>query len=394
MARKLDELKMLEAAYLRSQGKDQNAIAERLKISQSKVSHYISDAREHGILEFRFVDDRVPPEQLARVKAKLRSEPLEQMLARIGPSRPGLRTPALHVYPCRSRITSDMAWKHRIERFAGDCAEDLLKVLDSASVIGVAWGVMIANAVDAMRTSRRTNLRSKQTVIPLLGEPLGRPITQHSSSVLASNLAEILDPDCTPGKTLSLGPVPAFIPADMTRAETKAIHKLIRRMTAYREIYGAEESAVDGEEKSVPWIERVDAILTSVSNQERPLGFDDDGLIRATGIRRQRLNDLVIGDLCGVVIPRPNLDRQSRAEIDSIMSQWTGVRVEHLEKCAARARNGDPDGAPGVIVLAIGANKAPVVHEALRRGLIQHLFMDEDLADRLGEICVQKSRDA
>jgi len=28
-----------------------------------------------------------------------------------------------------------------------------------------------------------------------------------------------------------------------------------------------------------------------------------------------------------------------------------------------------------------------VVHEALRRGLIQHLFMDEDLADRLGEIC-------
>ena len=58
--------------------------------------------------------------------------------------------------------------------------------------------------------------------------------------------------------------------------------------------------------------------------------------------------------------------------------------------CANRARNG----APGIIVLAIGANKASVVHEALRRGLIQHLFMDEDLADRLGEICAVPSHNA
>jgi DNA-binding transcriptional regulator LsrR (DeoR family) len=112
----------------------------------------------------------------------------------------------------------------------------------------------------------------------------------------------------------------------------------------------------------VPWIDRVDAILTSISTEERPLGFDDDRLIRAAGIRRERLNDLVIGDLCGIVIPRPNLDSQSKSEIENIMARWTG------------------------------ANKASVVHEGLRRGLIQHLFMDEDLADRLGEICEVPSR--
>jgi hypothetical protein len=104
--------------------------------------------------------------------------------------------------------------------------------------------------------------------------------------------------------------------------------------------------------------------LTSISTEERPLGFDDDRLIRAAGIRKERLNDLVIGDLCGIVIPRPNLDSQSKSEIENIMARWTGARVEHLEACATRAQKG----APGVIVLAIGANKASVVHEGLRRG--------------------------
>jgi hypothetical protein len=69
------------------------------------------------------------------------------------------------------------------------------------------------------------------------------------------------------------------------------------------------------------------------------------------------------------------------------MARWTGVKMGHLQDCARRALNRTPDRAPGVIVLAIGANKATVVYEALRKGLIQHLFTDEDLADRLEQIC-------
>ncbi|MGA7342881.1 MAG: hypothetical protein WBX18_19925 [Terracidiphilus sp.] len=354
----------------------------------------IKDARDKGILEVktRFASERVNAEDLARAKARLRPEPLEQILAQIGALAPGKRVPTLHVYPCRTRNTLEPTWQHRILMFSNDCAEDLLKVLGSASVIGVAWGVMIANAVDAMQRTqadRGEPLQSDQTIIPLLGEPLGLTTTQHSSSVLASKLAGILNPRLKPENILSLAPVPAFIPANMTKAEIRAIRKLIGRITAYRKIYGAGESESQGEEKSVPWIHCVDAILTSISTEEKPLGFDNDGLIRAADIHRERLNDLVIGDLCGVVIPRPNLDRKSKKEIESIMAQWTGVRVDHLEACANRARNG----APGVIVLAIGANKASVVLGALRRGLIQHLFMDEDLADRLGEICAASPHD-
>jgi DNA-binding transcriptional regulator LsrR (DeoR family) len=76
-------------------------------------------------------------------------------------------------------------------------------------------------------------------------------------------------------------------------------------------------------------------------------------------------------------------------EVKSILRRWTGVKIKQLENCALRARDGGP---PGVIVLAIGASKAPVVHAAVRRGLIQHLFMDQDLADRLEQICTASDR--
>ena len=388
MQRKVDDLHIIAVAYLSGLQKTQEEIAKALNISQTLVSRLARRAKELGILEVktRLATERISPEDLARVKARLSTGPLQQRLSQIGALAPGKRVPTFHVYPCRSRITSEANWRHRIQTFSSDCGNDLVSVLDSASVIGVAWGEMVASAVNAIQraqANRRESHRTDRMVIPLLGEPLGRNITQHSSSVLAAKLAETLNPGVEPGSTLSLAPVPALIPADMTKADISAIRKLIGRITAYRQIYGAEENESHAEGKPVPWIDCVDTILTSISTQERPLGFSDDRLIRAAGIRRERLNELVIGDLCGVVIPRPHLDSQAKNEIESIMARWTGVRIDQLEGCANRVRNN----APGVIVLAIGANKASVVHEALRRGLIQHLFMDEDLADRLGEIC-------
>ncbi len=395
MRRKVDELYVIAVAYLSGQQKTQEGIARSLGISQSLVSRLTSQAKRAGLLEekIRFVSERISAEKLALAKARLHAEPLQQILPQIAAWAPGMTAPTLHIYPCHSRNTSEATWRHRIQAFSGDCAGDLLNVIAPASVIGVAWGEMVASAVDAMQRAQADQpgaRREDQTVIPLLGEPLGRNINQHSSSVLASKLAEILNPKFEAGSTLSLAPVPALIPAEMTKPEIKAIRKLIRRITAYREIYGADEGEPSGNGESKPWIERVDAILTSISTQERPLGFSNDRLLSAAGMRRERVNDLVIGDLCGVVIPRPNLDSQSKAEIESILARWTGVRIDHLEACAARAQKGGP----GVVVLAIGANKAPVVYEALRRGLVQHLFIDEDLADRLAEICALPSANA
>jgi DNA-binding transcriptional regulator LsrR (DeoR family) len=394
MRLKSDDLLVIAAAYLHGQQKTQETIANSLGISQPLVSRMISRARQNGILETktRFASERVQPDELERAKAKIRRGPLQDILGKFGNDAAGQPPPIVHVYPSHGRDPSRPAWRLRIGEFSKDCAQDLFEVIESSSVIGVAWGEMVASTINAMdikqkQTGGHASPRSERTVIPLLGEPLGRHITEYSSSVLASRLAEVLDPEIQPGSTLSLAPVPALIPADMTKGEIRAIRKLIGKITAYREIYGTDEQGPDGHGVCEPWIDRVDAILTSISTQERPLGFDDDRLIRAAGIRRERLNDLVIGDLCGVVVPRSNLDNTAKAEVENILARWTGVNMSHLQGCGKRALNRTPDRAPGVIVLAIGANKASVVHEALRKGLIQHLFTDEDLADRLEQIC-------
>jgi DNA-binding transcriptional regulator LsrR (DeoR family) len=392
MRPKSDDLLVVAAAYLHGQQKTQEAIAASLGVSQPLVSRLIARARQDGILRTAttFVEDRVDPKELERAKAKIRRGPLQEVLTKIGDG--AVEPPVLHIFPSHSRTTSRLTWQFRIEEFCDDCAADLLEVIESSSVIGVAWGRTIAKAIGAMDQKKRPSegrapAQAKKTVIPLLGEPLGRSAHEYSSSVLAYRLAEALDPNTQLSEILSLAPVPAMIPADMTKGEVRAIRKLIGKITAYRQIYGTDQEESKGKDQREPWIDRVDAILTSISPQERPLGFDDDLLIRAAEIDRGRFNNLILGDLCGVVIPRSNLDNVAKAEVENIMARWTGVKMGHLQDCARRALNRTPDRAPGVIVLAIGANKATVVYEALRKGLIQHLFTDEDLADRLEQIC-------
>lgn len=396
MRPKSDESLVVAAAYLHGQQKTQEVIAASLGVSQSLVSRLITRARQNGILQTNivFVEDRVDPKELERAKAKIRRGPLQEILTKIG--NVAAEPPVLHIYPSHSRTTSRLAWQFRVEEFCNDCAADLMGVIESSSVIGIAWGWTIAKAIGAMDQKRkpseeRAHAQAKKTVIPLLGEPLGRSAHEYSSSVLAYRLAEVLDPNIQLEEILSLAPVPAMIPADMTRGEMRAIRKLIGKITAYRQIYGTDQEESKGKGEREPWIDRVDAILTSISPQERPLGFDEDLLIRAAEIDRARLNNLILGDLCGVVIPRSNLDNAAKAEVENIVARWTGVKMHHLQNCARRALSRTPDRAPGVIVLAIGANKATVVYEALRKGLIQHLFTDEDLADRLEQLCSRPS---
>ena len=395
MPKKVDHLEILATAYLYGQQQTQETIGRNLGMSQPVVSRMVQRAKQRGYLETRtrFVEDRVTKEELAKIQARIRPAPLKEILSKVAAQGSKLAGPVVHVYPSHSRNTSAAAWRHRVDEFASACVDDVLEVLESASVIGVSWGDTVASSIESMKRVAPASQSDQRvrTAVPLLGEPLGKNITQHSSSVLAARLDEVLNPGVEPGQghTLSLAAVPALIPADMSESEIAAIHKLIDKITAYREIFGAKRRKPAGTEVSVPWIERIDAVLTSTSTHERPLGFDDDSLIKTAGVERTKLNDLVIGDLCGAVIPRPDLNEKAMGEVKSILRRWTGVKIKQLENCALRARDGGP---PGVIVLAIGASKAPVVHAAVRRGLIQHLFMDKDLADRLEQICTASDR--
>ena len=81
--------------------------------------------------------------------------------------------------------------------------------------------------------------RQALTAVPLIGEPLGLNITQHlHPACWRRGWRRRSNPEVEPGQghALSLAPVPALIPADMTEPELDAIWKLIGRITAYKEL--------------------------------------------------------------------------------------------------------------------------------------------------------------
>jgi DNA-binding transcriptional regulator LsrR (DeoR family) len=388
MRKKLGEIDILAAAFLSGQGENQETISQSLGLSQAVVSRMLKTATKRGLIEKRFVRERVTEDELKLIQARIRPHRLLEIVSKMIAKSSEFPGPIIHVYPSDSRNTSAASWRNRLDKFAQACARDVFEVLGPTATIGVSWGETVARVIAAIKDLPINLVTSKQSarrVVPLIGEPLGLYVTQHSSSVLAASLEEGLNQGIAsePKHTLSLAPVPALIPWDLEESEVAAIRKLIGRITAYHEIFGeGEDKPNDGDAES-PLIWQIDALLTSTSVEGRPLGFDDDSLIRAAGVDRDKLNELVMGDLGGALIPRSRLDGKSKAEVAGILRRWFGVRVSHIRNCSARARKG----APGVLLLAIGANKAPVVHAALCRGLVQHLFIDQDLADRLEQIC-------
>ena len=94
------------------------------------------------------------------------------------------------------------------------------------------------------------------------------------------------------------------------------------------------------------------------------------------------LRSLIAVEVGGVCIPRPDLTTREQCVFDTIQGSWTGLRLEHLETCARR--NTDPNtGSPGVVVVSAGPNRAKSILELIKRGMVNHLIVDDILADEL-----------
>jgi hypothetical protein len=98
---------------------------------------------------------------------------------------------------------------------------------------------------------------------------------------------------------------------------------------------------------------------------------------------------MVVGDIGGVCLPKSNLTQNQADQFAAMERRWTGVTRKHLEKCAKRAANATTGGKaapPGVIVVAIGRNKAGCIFEAIKAGLVNHLIVDQDVEAELSKL--------
>jgi hypothetical protein len=134
-------------------------------------------------------------------------------------------------------------------------------------------------------------------------------------------------------------------------------------------------------------------IFTAAGDADHPVGFGKGPLLQLETDEAKALGDHIYGDIGGVLIPKP--DRGSKKAsagqklVEELTGLWTGLKMKHLELCARQAftTHADKRGRPGVTQLGFRDEQAPLVCQALRLGLVNHLIIGSAL-----EASIEKAR--
>lgn len=265
--------------------------------------------------------------------------------------------------------------REHVRRFAVSAAPILSNWLLHAKQVGIAWGFTLSAVLGAMKELGQRAGRRRVDVIPICGEPLGFDAGDDSSSRLAAALADMLNSEGKHAK--SLAGIPAIIPQDFSQTEIAAIKRLLKKAPGYVEIFEHSEKAGN---KHKPLVEQIDTLITSV------------GSWRMASLELKKVGDLdpaqidqLLGDIGGVLLPK---NPDGEAAVAKIRELWTGLKMEHIESLALRAKQSAEKFSgvhisPGVIVLASGANKAQIIFEAVKRGIVNRIICNWQTSDEL-----------
>jgi DNA-binding transcriptional regulator LsrR (DeoR family) len=292
----------------------------------------------------------------------------------------------VRVFASADARTAGASYEKRQLVFGANVAQHVRDLLaDGVGHCGLTWGHMIAAVVAGIEALGMAPRRSRKLqMVPLCGEPLGKDqASLVSSSVLAERLARAVNG--TSGPNLSLAMLPAFIPGDFKAAQVDAVWRLIGKMHAYTAIFGSRQMrtappAPSGAEERLAL--RLDMILTGISPSGRPLGDGRGPLFESGGLSEEKFRELVLADIGGVLIEKGALGRGQRSALSRLKARWTGLNAQELAACAARAAAPEAR-APGVVVVAFGANKAEPLMAAIRRGLVNQVLIDAELEGQL-----------
>jgi len=383
--RKIGEVEMQAAAYLYSQKYPREEIKKILHLSQSTVSRSIKHAEKEGWLEvnIRFAKEKLSSERMEEIEAiaspqKHLKKQLDEFATKYGGPAPNLR-----VFPSTNRDMTATDQVAHLESFGQVVAGHIRDLLRPSKVCGVTWGYTLASVVRGLHRLGPPPLQKGNPTefIPLCGESLdtaGMKLPVYSSSSIAAQFDEIINGGTK--HSLSLAAVPALIPRDFTQNKVQAIRELIARVTAYSSIFskGIEKEKAQHE----PWIDKLDTILTGISPAEYPLGYWRDALVTTGRIDRDQLSRFAVGDIGGILFARRDLSKSELVELEKINERWTGIREHQMKRCAAEASQNRTS---GVVVVAVGENKAASICESIKRGLVNELVIDRDLAVALAQ---------
>ncbi len=362
----------MQAAYLRARHNfSQEEIGKLLGgVSQSHVSRLLARATEMGwlVTELRFDDRTLSAEARREIQQLLEPRRLVNRFERMR-DRTGLMVPNVRVFDSGSDSPTIGAFDIRCRRFGKSAAGRVEELLRQSSVVGVTWGRTVSSLIDGLVMSNRQLLPDRHVIFaPVSAELITLAAPAYSSSLLAGRLDALFNGE--EGEKLGLGGIPAFIPRRYDTAKVQAIREYLMDAASYRRIFAGD----------APLIHRVDTVITSVGTADRPLGGAMAELLSAADITAEDLKAVIAGDAGGILIPQRTASASDVALVDQINGMWTGITREQLSRLALRAGRG---AGPGVVVAAIGRERAGIVAEMIRLEMINELIIDWDLANAL-----------
>jgi len=416
-----DELEIHKAAYLSVHQRDpasgkpltQEKLARRLGTTREQVNRCLQQARERGILRTRY--EAPSDEMLDRILLELNYTDVAKVLQDFSElhreSNEGRTIKSVTVVcdqlPCDSEASFDESLLQFGPFTAVKTREFIGKTAKLPSpVIGLAWGRILRCVVDAVSAGDFKGLRGRDRVqcIPLWGEVWGPEVSEWkggvftnrdrlSSSVLARDLEEKLIRQEERRRRHSLEAAPIMLPRELSH-HREVLFEYLEKVSAWGEVFGrpSRRSAVKQRSGSRPPLaERMQLVLAGAGSPEYPGRFLSPEVLKNVLSDRdtRRLLNAVYGDVGGVLMERPDLSRNDRALLDELDACWTGVKQEHLLRCAENAsrRKG-----VGVVVYAVHKSRALPILEGIRRGIVTHLVTEMGLAAELKQLAQREMK--
>ncbi len=411
---------MERVALLFAEGLSQSEISTRLKISQSVVSELLAEAQKSGIIDCRpmlLLSD----EKQEFIRKKVYMHDLSSRLKEFAKAKSLKLVPEVHVCFSDSeldRLKSDppMIWDAAVADWGPRVAPFVRKLLQNCSLVGITWGRQCRAVVDGIgRLYNQPNSKPVE-VLPLWCPRLiDQPETDDSifsdqlklsSNSLAADLRIALN---STRKNLKQYMLPGFdlIPfRDITDFERdlktsrerkddqerlQDVVKIYNASPAYVRIFGQRNDTGVSDiyaENDSALIWQLDAIVTSVgpAGTSRAFGRSQESY---GGVPQSFFEQETIGDVGGILLPKrqPPLTELSRdtsearigRQFERLRQRWMGVQETHLRRCASKS--------PGVIALAVGANRAKVLfHGLILRELANYLIIDQACATALEQL--------
>lgn len=381
MARQPDLTRVVDVAYLASEGYKQNQIATLLNLSQTEISRCWKWAEQESLIERRNPELKLSPEEKAALQEKF-----EYLSADISLQESYLRHRGglpVRIFVVGMKLgRTKPSHEETGDMVARVAAQRLMKHAPRIEKLGIMWGDV------CLRIQKRLQFfdppHQGYDVYPLAGDldthSRAGEIPEISSTEIARGLIRWLGTEQSPK---SLHPIPVRI-APAFREHRDVLVQYFASIPGFKEIYGrlTPQSSGGMQINYDGLLAQVDTVVTSIGPQRH-----EQIPVR----EEQEVVPLVLGEIAGRWIPKQarhlspgsKLTAEDRRTLADCQSRVLTPPLTYYIDCVQRA---EETGKPGVVLAARGRGRGLVLDEIIRSKGCSEVIIDYELARELSEL--------